>query len=291
MEASIFGLLSALSLGTADFTARFTSRAFGVGRALLFSLALECMLLTIWALATGLHPSAAWFTNRALLLYGASSTLMTLLLFWGLSRGPISVVAPIVGAHPALVVLLRVAEGEAITRPLALAVIVTLAGTGLVGVFARHGTEQTTRGSALPGSILIAVLAAFAYVAMVLSGQASKLEIGVVETLWAGKLISLLCLLVVPVWLARGNGPALPDLSWLSLLILQGALDAAGYLFLFLGSRSEGPPIVVVLSSTFAAITVLLAWIVLRERISPLQWAGVAMVTLGTAWLTWQSTI
>ncbi|RAV76562.1 DMT family transporter [Aerococcus loyolae] len=292
MEAALFGILSALSLGTADFTARFTSRAFGVGRALLFSLALECGLLTLWASASGLRLETSWIASPAMLLYGASSTVMTLLLFWGLSRGPVSVVAPIVGAHPVLVVLLRTVTGGTISMPQALAGMVTLTGTALVGIFSRdHQSREASGNPALSGSIAIATLASFAYVAMVLSGQSAKHEFGALETLWAGKLVSLCCLLLTPVWFrAAGPGPR-PNRRWFLLLALQGAMGAAGYLFLFEGSRAEGPPVVIVLSSTFAAVTVILARFVIRERISPLQWAGVAMVTLGTAWLTWQSTI
>lgn len=292
MEASLFGLLSALSLGTADFTARFTSRAFGVGRALLFSLILECALLSLWALASGLRFEAGWIFNPALLLYGASSTVMTLLLFWGLSRGPIGVVAPIVGAHPVLVVLWQTIQGHPISQMQTLAVILTLTGTALVGIFARdHEAPGSSGRMILSGSIVIAIMASFAYVVMVLSGQIVKHEIGALETLWAGKLISLACLLLVPVWASRSRGSGkLSSPQWLALLAFQGTMDAAGYLFLFLGSQIGGTPVVIVLSSTFAAVTVILAWLTIHERISPLQWVGIVMVTLGTAWLTWQST-
>lgn len=292
MEAALLGILSALSLGTADFTARFTSRALGVGRALLFSLVLECVLLTLWASASGIALEASWLSNPAMLLYGASSTLMTLLLFWGLSRGPISVVATIVGAHPVLVVLLHIASGATMTLPQSLAGILTLAGAAIVGAFSpQYALGDAKARQKLRGSIAIATLASFAYVAMVVSGQAAKHEFGAFETLWAGKLVSLCCLLLVPVWVrARSTGLG-PGMTKLPLLALQGAMDAAGYLFLFEGTRSEGPPVVVVLSSTFAAVTVILARFVIRERISAFQWAGVAIVTLGTAWLTWQSTV
>jgi drug/metabolite transporter (DMT)-like permease len=66
----------------------------------------------------------------------------------------------------------------------------------------------------------------------------------------------------------------------------QGVLDAAGYLFLFAGSGGAHAEIAAVTSSTFGAVTTLLARFILREAISVRQWLGIVLVFLGVAALS-----
>jgi len=45
------------------------------------------------------------------------------------------------------------------------------------------------------------------------------------------------------------------------------------------------PPIATVTSSGFGAVTVLLAWTILKERIAPIQLAGIATIFCGVVTL------
>jgi uncharacterized membrane protein len=67
-------------------------------------------------------------------------------------------------------------------------------------------------------------------------------------------------------------------MRWAPFVAAQGLLDAGGYLFLFAGSTGPGAEIAAVTASTFGAITTLLAWAVLRERIGLVQWSGITLV-------------
>jgi drug/metabolite transporter (DMT)-like permease len=77
-------------------------------------------------------------------------------------------------------------------------------------------------------------------------------------------------------------------LRWWPFLGAQGLLDAGGYLALFAGSTGEGQAIAAVAGSGFGAVTVLLACLVLKERMSLLQWLGIALVFGGVAVLAGQ---
>lgn len=114
MNPALWGGLSAVSLGSADFTGRFTSRALGVNSALFGILLVGSTLLSawVWLADTPLiwDLSGLWL----LLLNGISTLVMTLLLYTALVRGPVSIVAPIVTSHPVLVVIFWVSPG---TRP------------------------------------------------------------------------------------------------------------------------------------------------------------------------------
>jgi len=85
--------------------------------------------------------------------------------------------------------------------------------------------------------------------------------------------------------LVKREAPRLPVALW-PLILAQGILDSGAYLALLAGSHGEGKAIAVVVASTFSAITVLLAWAFLRERMKPPQWLGAGMVVLGVAALS-----
>ena len=80
---------------------------------------------------------------------------------------------------------------------------------------------------------------------------------------------------------------AVPSVNHLTLLIFVGLFDAAGNAFFALASRIGRLDISAVLASLYPAATVLLAWILLRERLLPKQWAGVALATAALVMISW----
>jgi drug/metabolite transporter (DMT)-like permease len=60
-------------------------------------------------------------------------------------------------------------------------------------------------------------------------------------------------------------------------------LDSAAFAFYNAGVASGMTSVVSILSSLFSAVTVVLAFIFLRERMGRLQWAAVAVILLGVA--------
>lgn len=284
MNPALWGGVCALNLGVADFLARFSSRAIGASSALLGMLLVGFATLSLWALV--MSPPLVWAPAFLWLvaLNGAATTVMTLLLYWGLARGPVSVVAPIVASHPVLVVAFWVLLGH---RPSAIqwiAMLVTVTGVVIVARSAeRFESQLHTSGSALRVTVWIALGSALAYAALVIAGQAAVPVYGEFQTLWLGRSVSLAAILLI--FLVRRERPRLP-MKWWPLLGAQGLLDAFGYLSLFAGSRGEASEVAAVTASTFGAVTTLLAHFVLRESITVLQWIGIAMVFAGVAVLT-----
>jgi drug/metabolite transporter (DMT)-like permease len=64
-------------------------------------------------------------------------------------------------------------------------------------------------------------------------------------------------------------------------LIAAGLLDSAAMLTFNLGVDSGYTTTTTALTSLYSAVTVLLAWILLRERLARQQWAGVTVVLVG----------
>ena len=86
---------------------------------------------TIWLLASGAVLVWSPLGCTIAVVHGVSVSAMCILLYMGLARGPIAVVAPIVAMHPALVLAVNVLMGM---RPSAIqwAAIVTVLGGGIL---------------------------------------------------------------------------------------------------------------------------------------------------------------
>ena len=274
MNAALFGGICAVGLGSADFMGRFSSRAIGHHNALLGMLLSSTVLVSLWIWGADTpivrDTSGIWLVA----INGAATTVMTLLLYWGLARGPVSVVAPIVAAHPVLVLLFYFVVGG--VRPGVIewaAMVVTIVGAAIVARSAESG--DTDNHQAYHFTVLIAVLSGFAYAVLVVAGQAAAPIYGEIQTLWMGRFASLATLVLI--FAGRRRAPGLP-VRWWPFLVAQGLLDAGGYIALFAGSQGDNAEVAAVTASTFGVITVLLAWIILRERINGLQWLGIVLV-------------
>ena len=64
-------------------------------------------------------------------------------------------------------------------------------------------------------------------------------------------------------------------------MIPTALLDTAANVAYNIGIATALTSVVVTLSSLFSAVTVLLAWVILRERLALWQWAGVLTILLG----------
>jgi uncharacterized membrane protein len=132
VNAALWGCLSALSLGCADFMGRFSTRAMSAAASYGAVLLVGAVAMSIWVMVDGVPLVWSPAGIGLAVLQGIAVTIMSLLLYSGLARGPISVVAPIVASHPALVLLVLVALGS---RPAAVqwvAMAIVLAGGILI---------------------------------------------------------------------------------------------------------------------------------------------------------------
>ena len=84
----------------------------------------------------------------------------------------------------------------------------------------------------------------------------------------------------------RLNRLPLPGLRSNPTALLAGLLDAGGNLFYILARQYTRLDIAAVLSSLYPASTVLLAGLILREKISGVQWLGVAICVAAIALIT-----
>jgi drug/metabolite transporter (DMT)-like permease len=261
---TIYGLGSAFSWGAGDFCGGLASQRSSVFVVLFVSQAVGGLLLAVMALLLGLS-----FPVPRVIILGAGAGLFGLFglicLYSGLSMGRMGIVAPLAAL---VAVILPVTFGfitEGVPRPIQVAGFgVALLSIWLLSFSGLHiQAEQRV--------ILLAVAAGTCFgLFFVLMGAVAQEAVlwPIIAARWAAVLVLFgFCVL-------RGE-PLLPPRGKIPLMCLAGVLDTAGNGCFALAAQTGRLDISVVLSSLYPAVTVVLSFLLLRERLSPRQWSGV----------------
>jgi drug/metabolite transporter (DMT)-like permease len=281
MSAVLLGLVTAVCWGGADFIARFTGRAVGPDVALSGMLVTSAVLLTLLVLATStplLESFAGWYL---VLATGIGVLVATLLLYAALARGPIGIVAPVVGAYPVFNILISLAAGIAPTGLQWIAILTVMGGVAVVARFAPEPGEDVAGDLRL--TLVIALLSALTFALAISAGQAAARLHDELAVTAAARWVSVVAAFVHLV--IRGRRVVVPA-GWRWPVATQGALDGLAFVALFAAAHGPGSVIAAVVASSFAAVTVMLARLILKEPMSLAQWVGIAMIVIGVGALS-----
>lgn len=284
MGGGVFwGGLSSLGFGTADFVARFTSRGVGEARALLGMLVVGTVVLSVYLWVSGAAISIDAATAGFLVVGGIANMFGLFYLYRGLALGPVSVAAPVVSAHPALVIIVLALIG--IMPSFGQWVGIALTIGGVVALSRVTGADNDSHGLSathIRRTIRISLASAVALAATLLAAQEATAVAGALVTTWGLRVTALAALLTGLVVRRRRMG--IP-IKWWPAITLQGLLDTGGVVALMAGSVGTDRAIVAAVSGTFAAVTVILAWLFLGERIGWRQWSSIGAIVAGVAML------
>lgn len=285
MNPVLGGGLTALGWGAADFMARFTGTALGHATALLAMLGTSAVAMSVVAWWLGIDLPPAEPRSWPVLLMGLGLMLATLLLYRALVRGPVTLVAPIVGSFPAFNLALALALG---VRPSALewlAMLAVMLGVLTVARAARHfESDARYPREHLRATVWISLASALLFAVTVAAGQEAGQRFGELAAVCTARWVGFAgCALLL---FARRVRPRVP-LAWWPAVISQGLLDGGAYLALVSASQGPGSALTAVVASTFSAVTVVLARLVIRERMSWGQWIGIVVIVAGVAALSW----
>lgn len=295
MIAVIFGILSAISLGVADFLANRNAVRLGADRTLCGMLAVGTVGLTLVGLGLGVAPPHDVIAVSLIVLHGIGLALALLLFFAALARGPITVVAPIVGAHPVLVVAFAAAVGRVPDRLETAAMAAIVVGVILVGTALEPSGSSATDAGRQPATdpirqppvtlsiLALAGSASVIYAIAVIAGQEGATRSDGFVALWFGRAIGFL--LILALLALQRRDLRFWQLSWRrqGLIAAHGTLDTLGFFLLLAGGMTANPEFTAVVSSTFSVVTVVLACILLGERMNRLQVLGLALIVGGVA--------
>ena len=266
-------LSSSLLWGCSDFFGGVVSRRVQVlAVAALSQAGGFVLLLAVFAASRSLDGHSF----RVGLVAGVAGAVGLSFFYAALASGTMSIVAPIVGCSAIVPFTLAIAGGE---RPPALAL--TGAGLALAGIVLASLDEHRAEGGARGRSIVLALIAALGNgLFLYFLGRGSK-HGDVLSTLVGARVVSL-PLLVVAALAARGATARIGERQLLSILGIGAGDVTANALFGF-ASHHGLLAIVSVLGSVYPVTTVLLAHLLLGERISRVQKLGVAAATVGVA--------
>ncbi len=280
-----YGVATALGWGIADFIARFTGRAMGHQTALFGMFSISAVIFTFIFIFSDIHFVNDYQHIWLIILSGLGIMVSTLLLYWGIVRGPITVVCPIVGAYPAFNLLIAVILGVHLLAMQWLAILFVLLGVVIVAIFAEsRDTDQQDHHPDIQKTIMIAFAASLGFALAIIAAQAAIKVYGELQTAMLGRWVGVLGLVLL--FLVKRERPMIQS-SWLPLLGLQGIMDGGAYLCLLQGSQGIGAQIAVVIGSVFSVVTVLLARFILKEQMNVYQWSGVGLIITGVVLLSW----
>jgi drug/metabolite transporter (DMT)-like permease len=292
IAAVVFGLTSALAWGAGDFSGGlatkrapvFTVLAIGHG----FGLLLLIGVALLWSEAFPGTTDLAWG-----LAAGLSGAIGLASLYQALAIGRMGLVAPVSSVVGAALPVLFGALIEGLPGAL------TIAGFGLalLGIWLVAGVGGATGGRAGLG---LAVLAGCGFgVLFILLDRVSE---GAVFWPLAAARCGSFALVLLILFIRRGfhnqeprteNQPSAPSSRFsvlgspvLIAMLLAGALDVAGNVFFVLATQSGRLDIAAIFSSMYPAATVLLAALLLGERVSRPQLAGIGAVLAAVVLIT-----
>jgi uncharacterized membrane protein len=281
----VLGLLAACAWGAADLLARFTGRGVGVLRTVFFTQTTAFVLISAWLIANpgafAASVTAPWWAWAASLLGSAIVLSGTLCLYRAITVGIVSIVAPISASYGAVTLILSVATGEVLGALAIGGLMITVLGVAFTSTPER--TNNATPASAILG-LGPAMYSAVAFgVGFWIIGAFAVPKLGWALPVWiyygAGAIAA------GAIALSRGYSLALPAPTLRALLLVHGTCGVLGYIAYSTGLRTGHIAIVTVLSSLASGVTVLLARVVLDERLTRRQWAGVGAILLGVAML------
>lgn len=267
-----FGLLAAVVWGAGDFYGGLATRRAPPLSVVLVAEISGAVLLLLAALAWRQPlpslPTLGWSASA-----GLSGAIGLVALYTALARGHMAVVAPTSAVIAALVPIVASTLLEGAPDPTqVLGFAVALVAVWLLS----SAGERTSKPVGAIRELRLALLAGLGFgFYFVLIDRADPLS-----GFWNLTFARLFAFAVLGVLMLSIRHPLLPPRSVLPLNLLNGTLDAGGNLFFVLAAQSGRLDVASVLASLYPGTTVLLAWLVLGERLSRPQAVGVAAALL-----------
>jgi uncharacterized membrane protein len=282
MLAASLALLSSITYGSADFLGGLATRRASTTSVVIVS---QLAGLVLLAMAMPLLPESDVTTID--LVWGGAAGLAggigVGLLYHGLAVGPMSVVAPVTAVCVVVVpVLVGILSGEALSMLTGSGILLAGAAIVLVGHAPDSNADAGAAGrrpsalSALSVAIAAGVVIGFFLVAL----QRTPSSAGM-WPLIAARAVSISLFGFVA--LARPSGPSAMTRRSASIAILGGAADMLANVLYLVAVRQGQLSVIATLTSLYPASTVLLARIVLGERLVTHQKIGVAGAVIAAA--------
>jgi len=265
----LFALGASLAWGVGDFFGPLVSRTLGVLPVLMWAQIGGIAAIAIAVSVRG-HGPAGWAV-----LYGIGAAFGGMLglfaYYRGMVTGAMSVVAPVAGVSAVIPVIFGIATGDDPSVPQVAGVAVALAGVGLASIEHQEGRRRVAAGVGL--ALLAACGFGFYFPWMHAAGK--------VDFWWASLVFRTTALLLVAAVVAGRRIDVRLSRRNVAIACAVGIVDTVGNVCFAASSKHGLVSLTAVLASLYPVLTVLLAASLLRERVAPLQRAGIALTLTG----------
>ncbi len=277
MNSILLAVFAAALYGSADFCGGLAARRGPVVPVMIFSqlagLVPLLLILPLLPAAVAAPSDLLWGALGGCALAGGLT-----LLYHGLATGKMSVVAPVTAVFAVVVsALAGFAAGDRLSGAAWSGVGLALAAIALVGQDggSDHAEGERSAGRGLGGALLAGALLGLFLIALKQTAPASGLWPLVPARLSAASLLALFAL-----W----KRPPLGGLkSAAPLIVYAGALDVSANVLYLLAARLGTLTAAATLTSLYPASTIILARMILGERLRPIQIAGLVAAAAGVA--------
>jgi drug/metabolite transporter (DMT)-like permease len=271
----ILALTSAFVWGAGDFTGGYASRRNSQFHVLAISacsgLVVMIVAAVFWRETFPSMKGIVWS-----MLGGVSGALGIAALYHALSTGQAASIAPTSAVISAALPVVFGVFTEGLPTPVKLIGF----GLALAGIWLVSSTSTAERGLSRR-SLRLACIAGIGFGGFfIFLGQVDPGKI------FTPLIIARSLTLCTGVLLVKLNRLPLPSLTSNPLALLAGVLDAGGNLFYILSKQYVRLDIAAVLASLYPASTVLLASIILHEKVSYVQWIGVLICLAAIVFIT-----
>ncbi len=261
--------------GVGDFLGGLASRRLAVIVVVVVSQAIGLAGVAIWVVATG-DP----FPGVTELLPAAGAGVAVLAglaaFYRGLAIGAMGIVAPISAAGPVVPLAVDAAHG---TTPSALQWLgIAFILLGVATLSWEGSSPGRTRLATGAGLSIFAALGFGLYFVGIDAGADESASWAVVATRTTAVLLGVLVALVTSTSLR-------PPRDLLPMLVAVGLIDTAANVLVAAATTYGAAGIVAVLSSLYPVMTMVLAWLVLGERLAASKRAGGAVALAGAAFV------
>jgi drug/metabolite transporter (DMT)-like permease len=281
MASVLLALAASCSWGVGDFLGGLASRRLSLLWVLLLSQAVGLVLVAPAAFLSGQPPVEG--AARLTAIGGSIAGLIGIAAFYrAIAIGVASIAAPISAAGATIPVAVGFLRGDPTSAGQQIGVALAILGVVLASA---HGPEHATDLSRMPRiAIVFALLAALGFgVFFVLLHDASTYSVVWATFIQRLTSVSLLVLVTLaarpPLHIGWGRGTG---------LLAIGLLDQGANILYGFASTIGLVSLAAVLASLFPIVTIILARVVLHERISRVQQTGVTCVLGGVALIAGQ---
>lgn len=260
-----FGLLAAASWGAGDFSGGFASKKANV-----FSVVLIVQTVGVFLLAASAYLMGEELPGISGIIWGAVAGIFIgialLALYHGLSQGKMGFIAPISAVVAASVPVLYGAfyEGLPATHQMA-GFVFALAAVWLIA------GENNGMGKIQVHDLMFPLIAGIGFGIFFISID----HVSETAVYWPLAVARAAAVLMVLGFIVVKGSISAPSRGILPIIVLAGIFDTGGNTFFALASQAGRLDIASITSSLYPAGTVLLAWLILKERMAIRQWTGV----------------